>query len=608
MSRSGGSTPTGTGTTLPPAIVGMIKCTAPAFKQNGEVIVNKFFEILFTRYPVFKNIFVAENIKSGKQVKGMADAWHQFAVSCDNLSFMEDTLSFVVGRHVNLNVEAWHYPLVGECLSEAISTVLKDETTPEIIASWDQGYTFLSKHMIKLETEFRKNPYFESWKLTEETIKVLKSTAPDIKTKGTVIASRLFEHLFDRYPVFRSIFPKDNATKGKMLAVLPTALYNFAEHCDNVSVLTDTVSRIANRHVDRGVQDWHYPLLCEALMEAIKTTLACEGNPKIEEAWRAGYKFLANKIRKVEKLRRNQPLITESMTDSTVNILKTHSSLIKTSGVDIINHFYKILFARYPLFKNMFKEENVKSGKQVNAMAAVILEFAENADNFSALDEKISHIVGHHVGREYGVEPWHYTIVGHCLIEAISTILGKDASPQFMAAWKEGYSFLSSTFIQMEEEFRQNPYYKNWSISDEGIAALKSTAPMIKQKGTAIASRLYGILFQRYPVFKEIFPKENAAQGKMVAALPHALYTFAQNCTNIGPMKDIIARVAQTHVSTGVNDWHYPMMEDSMLEALKLILGQEATPAMLAGWSEGFKFLANQIMKKEDLIRQQSGL
>ena len=32
-----------------------------------------------------------------------------------------------------------------------------------------------------------ENPYYQSWKLNEDTIKVIKSTVPDINTKGTVI-------------------------------------------------------------------------------------------------------------------------------------------------------------------------------------------------------------------------------------------------------------------------------------------------------------------------------------------------------------------------------------------------------------------------------------
>ena len=50
----------------------------------------------------------------------MADLLHEFAVNCNNLAALEGTFSIIIGRHANLGVEAWHYPLVGECLIEAM--------------------------------------------------------------------------------------------------------------------------------------------------------------------------------------------------------------------------------------------------------------------------------------------------------------------------------------------------------------------------------------------------------------------------------------------------------------------------------------------------------
>ena len=50
---------------------------------------------------------------------------------------------------------------------------------------------------------------------------------------------------------------------------LPNALHDFAMNCDNMTALEDTVTRVAQRHVTSGVQDWHYPMLEECLKEAI---------------------------------------------------------------------------------------------------------------------------------------------------------------------------------------------------------------------------------------------------------------------------------------------------------------------------------------------------
>ena len=54
------------------------------------------------------------------------------------------------------------------------------------------------------------------------------------------------------------------------VALLPHALEAFASSCDNLTALEDTIQRIVNRHVNKGVQHWHYPLLEECFIGALK--------------------------------------------------------------------------------------------------------------------------------------------------------------------------------------------------------------------------------------------------------------------------------------------------------------------------------------------------
>merc|ERR1712096_20854 len=98
---------------LSSSTVCMIKSLAPAIKVKGEEIFVKFFDLLYTRYPAFKNYFLEENVKSGKQTKAMASFFATFAAHPDNLHdwTLEHTSSHIVGKHVNLGVEASHYPL-----------------------------------------------------------------------------------------------------------------------------------------------------------------------------------------------------------------------------------------------------------------------------------------------------------------------------------------------------------------------------------------------------------------------------------------------------------------------------------------------------------------
>merc|ERR1712227_879859 len=526
----------------------LIKCTAPSIKASGPAIVKSFHSILLADHPVFADIFPAKHLETDQQVAAVVSYLYQYAMNCDNLNILENEIADIIGLAVNLNLESWQYPLVAKSVVEAIRTVLTDSTA-ETLRAWMDGLNSAANHFVKLAEEFRKNPYYNQFKLSAKTIELLKGSAAEIKENGTAIATELFKILFERYEVFKDLFPADVIKNGKMISVLPHALSAFAEFADNMLELDDTINRIVSRHVSSGVQQWHYPLLEECFIDALNKTLKLDKRPELLQAWKDGFKFLANKVMKLESIKRNNPNHNSFLDKSTIISLKSSAPLFKTKGTAIIAHFYKVLFQRYPVFKTMFKPENVDSGKQVQAMVVVLSKFAANCDRMENLDDAISHIVGLHVGRKLGVENWHYPLVGECLLEAIKTVLDKEATPALITAWEKGYNFLASQFMKMEDAFRENPYYRYWSLSPEHIKTIQASAPAIQAKGTAIS------------------------------------------------------RIASRHVTQGVQDWHYPMLAQCFIEAFSEGMGSDSSPAVVEAWTEGFKLFANQIMKIEDLKR-----
>merc|ERR1712227_400093 len=580
----------------------LIKCTAPSIKASGPAIVKSFHSILLADHPVFADIFPAKHLETDQQVAAVVSYLYQYAMNCDNLNILENEIADIIGLAVNLNLESWQYPLVAKSVVEAIRTVLTDSTA-ETLRAWMDGLNSASNHFVKLAEEFRKNPYYNQFKLSAKTIDLLKGSAAEIKENGTAIATGLFKILFERYEVFKDLFPADVIKNGKMISVLPHALSAFAKFADNMLELDDTITRIVSRHVSNGVQQWHYPLLEECFIDALNKTLKLDKRPELLQAWKDGFKFLANKVMKLESIKRNNPNHNSFLDKSTIVSLKSSAPLFKTKGTAIIAHFYKVLFQRYPVFKTMFKPENVDSGKQVQAMVVVLSKFAANCDRMEALNEAISHIVGRHVGRKLGVENWHYPLVGECLIEAIRSTLGSEANPAMIAAWQKGYNFLANQFMKMEDAFRENPYYQNWSLSPEHVETIKKSAPSVKAKGMVIANALYRKLFSRHEMFRTMFPEESQQSGKMIQALPSALYDFAVNCDNMGQMQTVVARIASRHVQQGVQGWHYPMLAQCFIEAISQGLGSDATPAVIEAWTEGIKPFANEIMKIENLRR-----
>merc|ERR1711868_248053 len=579
----------------------MIKGTAKTIKEKGSSIITRMHQNLVNKHKEFKTIFPEEILKDAIHMQKAVGLLHGYASNCDNMPVIEADISELVGILINVGVENDHYPLVAEALVEAIGTCLGSDTNAETVDAWKQALDFMVVHFATLSEEFKKNPYYKAWRLTPDTIEALKYTALEIKGRGNDIAKSLFDLLFTRYPVFKDIFPDENIQEGKMFTVLPIALHAFAANCDNIAAIDETLARIVTRHVDRNVQDWHYPMMEECLIGALRMHLEDDEGMDAMEAWKDGFKYLANKIMRLEDTRRNNPIIEETLSEAEAKAIQDSASAFSENGTAIIEHFYKVLFQKYPNFKNLFKEENVKNGSQVAAMVKVLHGFAVSPDNLENISEQVSHIVGRHVGRKLGVENWHYPLVGECLLEALKHVLGMTATPELLDAWKQGYKVLSAHFMKLEDEFGQNPYYQTWTLSPETITLLKQSAPIIKTKGDRCGERLFEYLFARYPSFKAMFP--NVETTRMVDALPVALYTFAENCDNISVMDQTLITIAKNHVARGVQDWHYPRMEECLTDVLGFILDKDGTPAMQAAWKEGFKYLANQIMKLEDIRR-----
>jgi len=137
---------------------------------------------------------------------------YQYAANCDKMAVLENEISDVIGLAVAQNMEDWQYPLVAKSVVDALNAVLPDMTT-DTLRAWMDGLGYLATHFGKLAEEFKKNPYYKTYRLSEKTVQLLKSSAPELKEKGTMVATHLFTSLFERYPVFRDLFPKIMAEK-----------------------------------------------------------------------------------------------------------------------------------------------------------------------------------------------------------------------------------------------------------------------------------------------------------------------------------------------------------------------------------------------------------
>ena len=137
------------------------------------------------------------------------------------------------------------------------------------------------------------------------------------------------------------------------------------------------------------------------------------------------------------------------------------------------------------------------------------------------------------------------------------------------------------------------------SLSQTTIDTVKATIPVLQEQGLAITTRMYDILFEKYPGTRDLF---GSAPGDQPRILAGAIGAYAMNIDDLGALRDAVARMAAAHVRSNVKPEHYPMVGDAVLTAMQDVLGDAATPEILEAWKEAFFFLAEILIDQEQTL------
>jgi nitric oxide dioxygenase len=156
--------------------------------------------------------------------------------------------------------------------------------------------------------------------------------------------------------------------------------------------------------------------------------------------------------------------------------------------------------------------------------------------------------------------------------------------------------------LTLSEQLPKKP-----KISQQAIAIIKSTAPVLKQQGKTITTRMYEIMFDKYPEVKAQFDMSAQANGTQPAKLANAVYSYATHIDNLEGLKAIVDKIAHRHVQTHVLPEQYPLVGECLLEAIKDVLGDLATSEVMTAWTEAYQILAEIFISREQEINRTTG-
>ncbi|HYC05230.1 MAG TPA: NO-inducible flavohemoprotein [Azospirillaceae bacterium] len=143
-------------------------------------------------------------------------------------------------------------------------------------------------------------------------------------------------------------------------------------------------------------------------------------------------------------------------------------------------------------------------------------------------------------------------------------------------------------------------------FSADTAATVKATVPLLRAHGLDVTRRLYEILFQE-PAVKAFFNQSHQGpDGGQPKALAAAVLAYAENIDNPGVLLPAVERIAHRHVSMNVQPEHYAIVGRAILQAIKDVAGNAATPAVLAAWGEAYQWLADVLSGRENALYRET--
>lgn len=136
-------------------------------------------------------------------------------------------------------------------------------------------------------------------------------------------------------------------------------------------------------------------------------------------------------------------------------------------------------------------------------------------------------------------------------------------------------------------------------ISNTVRPYIEASVPVLRAHGLAITTVFYNNMLTANPELYNLFNIGNQANGSQQQSLASAVFAYAANIDHQAALAPVIERIVHKHVSIGILPAHYPIVGKYLLGAIQEVLGEAATPALMAAWDEAYWLLAGALIAAE---------
>ncbi|OJH16112.1 nitric oxide dioxygenase [Bacillus obstructivus] len=143
-------------------------------------------------------------------------------------------------------------------------------------------------------------------------------------------------------------------------------------------------------------------------------------------------------------------------------------------------------------------------------------------------------------------------------------------------------------------------------LDENTISIVQTTAPVLKQHSKEIGKRFYKLLFDKAPELNNIFNQTNQKRGLQQEALGYAVYAAGEHITNLEAIKPVIERISQKHRAIGITPDQYPVVGETLLQAVKDVLGEAATEEIIDAWGKAYGYIADAFISIEKKLYEET--
>jgi len=130
-------------------------------------------------------------------------------------------------------------------------------------------------------------------------------------------------------------------------------------------------------------------------------------------------------------------------------LIKAFSAQLQPQSEAVAAKTCACLFQHNPELERLFA---AATGNPQQKFAEFISRYSAQIEDLTGLTPLLDEIALKHVAA--AVQPEYYSIVGHCLLEALQSVFGDAFDDKLFLAWQKAYAALSQELITREKALR----------------------------------------------------------------------------------------------------------------------------------------------------------